>query len=154
MNVMTAKHRSILSIVLALLLSLVMNVASVSAAKVKAPTTYTPDQLEQIQNYAADLQAMRDRLPELANLIQKQDWIFTRNFIHGPLGELRIKMLNTARNLLPSAQKNAQKLAKSVFDDLVAIDKAAQNQDYQAAVRNYAEAVRDLDSFFTILPKS
>lgn len=148
------KYRSILSVLLALVLVVLVNLGSVAEAKPVKAKTYTVEQLEQIQNYASELSAIRDRLPELAVLIQEQDWIFTRNFIHGPLGELRIKMLNLSRNLLPEAQKEARTVAKAVFDNIVAIDQAAQNRDYAQAIRNYAETVRDFDTFLQLIPKA
>lgn len=148
------KFRSVLAILLALVTAFMLNVGSVAAAKVKKPQTYTPAQLERIQEYASTLQATRDRLPELATLIQQQDWTFTRNFIHGPLGELRSDMSALIRNLLPDAQPSARLLAKTVFDDLIAIDTAAQAGDYKKAIRNYAETLRDFDAFTAILPKA
>lgn len=147
-------YRSVLAMILALVTALMLNVHSVEAAKVKKPLTYTSDQLEQLGEYTADLQQMRDRLPELGSLINQKDWTFTRNFIHGPLGELRVKMLNVARTLLPDAQPGAKKLAKEVFDDLVAIDLAAQNQNFQAAIKKYAEALKDFDEFLSLIPEA
>lgn len=148
------KSRSILSILLALVAVVLVNLGNVAEAKpVKAPS-YTPAQLETIQAYTTEVSALRDRLPELADLIQKQDWIFVRNFIHGPFGELRIKMLSLSRNLRPDAQAEASKVAKAVFDNLVAIDLAAQNKNYKVAIRNYAETVRDFDSFLQLVPKA
>jgi photosystem II protein PsbQ len=147
--------RSILPLVLALVAVLIVNLGNVAAAKPPAKAaSYTAEQIEQIQEYAAGLTEMRDRLPELANLIQTQDWTFARNFIHGPLGEIRFKMLYLSRNLLPADQKKARDLAKLVTDNLVAIDKAAERQDYAAAVRNYAETVRDLDAFLQLVPQA
>ena len=149
-----AKYRSIFSILLAFVLVLVLNLGTVAEAKTRAkPATYTPEQLEQIQSYAGELAAARDRLPELADLIQKQDWTYIRNFIHGPYGELRTTMLNVARNLLPTAQAPARQAAKAVFDNLVAIDQAAQDQNYKVAIRNYGETLRDFDAFLKLLPK-
>jgi photosystem II protein PsbQ len=147
-------YRSVLAMILALVTALMLNVHGVEAAKVKKPLTYTSDQLEQLGEYTADLQQMRDRLPELGSLINQKDWTFTRNFIHGPLGELRVKMLNVARTLLPDAQPSAKKLAKEVFDDLVAIDLAAQNQNFQAAIKKYAEALKDFDEFLSLIPEA
>lgn len=145
-------YRSIFSMLLALLLALLLNVNAVEAAKPKKTLTYTPEQLEQIGEYVTDLQTVRDRLPELGSLINQKDWTFARNFIHGPMGELRVKMLNVARTLLPDAQPGAKKLAKDVFDDLVAIDLAAQNQNFQAAIRNYAATLKDFDTFLALVP--
>ncbi len=144
--------RAIVALILVVVTTLLLNVESVAAAKVKKPLTYTPDQLEQLSVYTSDLQAMRDRLPELGTLINQKDWIFARNFIHGPLGELRIQMANVSRTLLLDAQPESRKLAKEVFDDLVAIDLAAQNRNFQAAIKKYAEVLKDFDAFLSLVP--
>ncbi len=148
------KIRSIVSAALALLMVLVMGVGRVEAAKVKKPLTYVPEQIEQIQGYATELQAMRDRLPELGLLIQQRDWTFARNLIHGPLGELRVKMQNVSRNLLPDAQPAARTLAKEVFNDLTALDLAAQNSNAAAAQREYSAVVKDFDAFLALVPEA
>lgn len=144
--------RSIVAIILAVVTTFMLSVNSVEAAKVKKPLTYTSDQLEQLSVYTSDLQAMRDRLPELGSLINKKDWIFARNFIHGPLGELRIQMANVSRTLLPDAQPGARKLAKEVFDDLVTIDLAAQNRNFPLAIKKYAEVLKGFDEFLALVP--
>lgn len=144
--------RSIVAVILAVVTALMLSVNSVEAAKVKKPLTYTSDQLEQLSVYTSDLQAMRDRLPELGSLINQRDWIFARNFIHGPLGELRVQMANVSRTLLPDAQPGARKLAKDVFDDLVAIDLAAQNRNFPVAIKKYAEVLKGFDEFLALVP--
>lgn len=148
------KYRSILTAVLAVVMVVLLSFGSVAEAKRAAkPQSYTSEQIEQIQDYASQLSAVRDKMPELADLIQKQDWVFVRNFIHGPLGELRSKMTFVAQTLLGDDQKQARATAKAVFDNLVAIDQAAQEKNYKVAIRNYAETLRDFDSFLTLLPK-
>jgi photosystem II protein PsbQ len=149
------KYRSIVSVLLATVVAVLMLFGNpvAEARTVKTPT-YTSEQLEQIQSYASELSAIRDRLPELGDLIQKQDWVFTRNFIHGPLGDFRFKMLSLSRLLLPNAQAEANKLAKAVFDDLIAIDLAAQDRKYQPAVSSYAETLKDFDAFLQLVPKA
>jgi photosystem II protein PsbQ len=148
------KFQSILAIALALVAVVVFSFGSPAEAKRGKATTYSAEQLAEIQASAANLTAVRDRLPELAELIQKQDWVFVRNFIHGPLGELRATMSRVSRNLLPDAQKQALKLLRDVFDDLETIDVAAQNRDYKLAIRNYAETLRDFDAFLDLIPKA
>jgi photosystem II protein PsbQ len=146
--------RSIVAIILAVVTTFMLSVNSVEAAKVKKPLTYTSDQLEQLSVYTSDLQAMRDRLPELGTLINRKDWIFARNFIHGPLGELRVQMANVSRTLLLDAQPGARKLAKEVFDDLVAIDLAAQNRNFPTAIKKYAEVLKEFDEFLALVPEA
>ncbi len=148
------KYRAILTAVLAVLMVFLLSLGNGAEAKrVAKPLSYTSEQISQIQEYGSELSALRDRMPELADLIQKQDWVFVRNFIHGPLGELRAKMLYAAQNLLGDDQKQARAVAKAVFDNLVAMDQAAQNRDYRLAIRNYTETIRDFDNFLNLLPK-
>lgn len=145
--------RFVLVITLALVMTLWMALATPVAAKTLKPTTYTSEQLTSLQEYNADLSALRERMPELAALIQKQDWVFVRNFIRGPLGELRFKMATVTSNLLPDAQAKARKLSKTIFSNLEAIDQAADAAAYKAAIRNYAETIRDFDEFLKLIPQ-
>lgn len=150
-----SKFRSIIA--LALVVVMVVFVAFTNPAyakpkKAKAQT-YAAEQIAQIQAYASDVQAMRDRFPELQSLIEKEDFIYARNFIHGPLGELRSKMLTISRSLFPDAKKQAEAAAQDAFDALVAIDKAGANKDYRAAARGYTNLNKALDSFFSVLPQ-
>jgi photosystem II protein PsbQ len=148
------KLRSVLTVLLALAIVALVSFGNVAEAKkLTKPPSYSPEQIETIQEYTTELSALRDRMPELADLIQKQDWVFVRNFIRGPLGELRSKMSYLTQNLLPADQAEARKVARSVFTSLVAIDQAAQNEDYKLAIRNYSETLRDFDAFLQLVPK-
>ncbi len=144
------KYRSILAVVFAVITVFMVGCSSPTVTK---KLTYTPEQISTIQTTATDLTQMRDRLPELQNLIQQEDWIFARNFIHGPLGEIRVKMSQVARDLLPDSQKQARQLAKEVANDLVEIDQAAARTNYKDAVRYYGETIKDLDAFFKLVPQ-
>ncbi len=146
-----SKYRKFLVSFLALIATVLVSCSS--PPPVAQVTTYTGEQIAQIQEYVDKISEVRDRLPELQKLIQTEDWIYIRNFIHGPVGDLRVDMVNLTRNLLPKAQPQAQALAKDVFDHLVDIDQAAQTKNYKVAVRNYAQVVKDLDSFFQLIPQ-
>jgi photosystem II protein PsbQ len=145
-----SKYRSILSLVLAFVATVIVG-CSGPATPIKL--TYTPEQIAEIQSYASQISALRDRLPELDKLIQDENWVFTRNFIHGPMGELRVTLNQAARNLFPEAQKQARQLAKQVAEDLEDIDRAAADQDYRDASRHYADAVKDFEAFLQSLPQ-
>jgi photosystem II protein PsbQ len=128
-------------------------VVSCSDAQVKAPT-YSAAQLAQIQTAGSNITKIRDRLPELASLIQERNWNDVKSFIHGPLGEIRTRMAGLSRELLPGSKEKALAASKEVFVHLNKIDEAADNNDYQAAIRNYAEALKDLETFDSFLPKA
>jgi len=145
------KSRSVVAILLAFVASVFIN--GCSGAQVAKPLVYSAEQVQQIQGYAADLAAMRDRLPELAQQIQSQNWVDVRAFIRGPLGEIRVKMSNVSQVLFPAARQSVSQLAKSISTNLVSIDQAAQAKVYKEAIRNYAEVLRDLDALVNSLPQ-
>jgi photosystem II protein PsbQ len=148
-----AKYRSILAVVIALVAVMLISFASPAAAKMKAKVpTYTAEQIAEIQGYAAEVAAMRDRMVELQALIQAEDWTFTRNFIHGPLGELRVKMSAVARGLFPDAQKSAREAIKQVSEGLNDIDAAAKLKNYKTAIRSYGMVMSGLADFFKLIP--
>lgn len=145
------KYRSVVAILLAFVASVFIN--GCSGAPAAKPLVYSAEQVQQIQGYTADLAAIRDRLPELAQQIQAQEWVNVRTFIRGPLGEIRVKMSNVSQVLFPNSRKDVSKLAKSISTNLVSIDQAAQAKVYKEAIRNYAEVLRDLDALVNSLPK-
>ncbi|HAZ45995.1 MAG TPA: photosystem II protein PsbQ [Cyanobacteria bacterium UBA11369] len=145
------RFRSILAVVLACVT--VFLVSCSSATEVKPPT-YTSAKLELIGKYTSSIEAMRDRLPELAKLIQDENWVFTKNFIRGPLGELRAKMSQVERNLLPNDQPKAKEVGQQVIEDLIGIDAGAEAQDYKATIRSYAALKKDIDAFLGLTPKA
>jgi photosystem II protein PsbQ len=122
-------------------------------SQAKAPT-YSATQLEQIQATNKNVMALRDRLPELATLIQSRDWNNVKSFIHGPLGEIRTRMAGLSRELLPGTKEQALSVSKEIFVHLNNIDAAAGNNDYALAMRNYGEAIKDFTTFSSLIPQS
>ena len=150
-----AKYRSILVVAIVCVAVVLIGFANPAAAKGKAKVpTYTAAQISEIQGYAGEVAIMRDRMVELQALIQAEDWTFTRNFIHGPLGELRVKMSTVARGLLPDAQKPARQLARQVSEGLNDIDAAAKTRNYKAAIRSYGLVMSGFAEFFRLIPQS
>lgn len=145
------KYRAAVAFMLAMIAVVLVGFSGVAEAKT---LSYTPAQVEEIQTYAAEVSELRDRLPELAKLIQDENWTFARNFIHGPMGELRAKMAYISRSLLPTEQAKAREQANETFKSLVAIDAAAEKKDYKAAIRNFGKAVKSLDAFLDLVPKA
>ena len=121
-------------------------------AQVKAPT-YSTAQIAQIQATNKNITAMRDRLPELAAYIQERDWNNVKSFIHGPLGEIRTRMAGLSRELLPGSKEQALAVSKEIFVHFNKIDEAATANDYKVAIRNYGEAIKDLETFSSLIPK-
>jgi photosystem II protein PsbQ len=150
-----SKYRSFLAAALAVVMVLFVTFVSPAEAKTKSRAqVYTADQITEIQGYAEDVNMMRDRITtDLKALVDKEDWVFTRNFIHGPLGELRLKMLTIARDLFPDAQAKARDLAKDAFTALANLDKAAADKDSRALSRSFSDLVKSLEQFDALLPQ-
>lgn len=145
-----ARYRSILAFLLVIITTFLVSCGNPTPTA-KGPL-YTSAQLEQIQQSAEGIQRLRDQMLEIPPLVQKENWVDVISFIHGPLGELRVKMSRLARNLTPKAQKPALDAARDVFEHLNEIDSAAQTRDTTKALKNYNEALKDFQTFFDLLP--
>ncbi len=146
------RFRSILSILLVLVTTVLVSCGNPNVAKI--PTTYSPEKIEQLQVLIDPIVEARDNMATLKDFIAKQDWIDTRTYIHGPLGQLRREMLNLSRSLLPKDQKIAQNTAKEIFSHLERLDGAAKERNIADAQRQFTEAVKDFDAFLDLLPSS
>jgi photosystem II protein PsbQ len=152
---MKSKIRSIVALALTFVMVLCVTFVNPADAKPKKtkPDTYSTEQIAEIQSYAAQVQVMRDRFGELQALIEKEDFIFTRNFIHGPLGDLRNTMTFIANDLYPEARGQAKAATKDLGSALSAIDKAGIDKDYKAAAKAYTNLNKAMDTFFSLLPQ-
>ena len=146
-----ARYRSILSLILVIVATFLV---SCGTPTVTTPQTYTAAQVEQIQQYIPDMVALRDRMSQLQALSKERDWINVSNFIHGPLGELRLKMTYVTRNLLPKDQEVARQATRAFLDDLVKIDGSAKEGDSQASVQSYQAALADVNKFLQVIPQT
>jgi len=145
-----ARQRSILSLILVLLTTFLISCSGPSVAT--PPPTYTPEQLERIQEYLPPLIAVRDRSEELQELIRNNEWVKVGNFIHGPMAEARLAMKYITSNLLGDNQSNARKVTRQLFNDLVKIDQGASNANSMVAARNYQAAYADIERFLELVP--
>lgn len=146
------RFRSILALTLAFVATVLVSCGGTPTAT--KPPTYTPAQIERIQQYASDLQKLQERLPELAKLIQDENWTFVKNFIRGPLGELRTDLSFVERNLLPQDKAKARETSKELIESLILVDEAADSRDYQKAIRNFGAVQRQLRSFLELTPQA
>ncbi|MEH2266232.1 photosystem II protein PsbQ [Nostoc sp.] len=146
-----ARQRSIFSLVLVLLATFLMSCGGPGVAI--APPTYTAVQLERIQEYVPEIQAVRDRSDELKTLIKEGDWINVRNFIHGPITEAKLNLTYVIPNLLPKDQPTARQVTRDFFKDLVKLDKATSASNPLVALNNSQAAFADIDKFLDLLPK-
>ncbi len=145
--------RSVLSLILVLVATLLVSCGGPSTTA-KAPTTYSPEKIAQLQVYVKPVEDAKNRLSELETLIKDENWVDTRTFIHGPLGQLRQDMATLSRSLLPKDQPEAKKLSQELFIDFENIDAAAMERKQNVAASEYRQAVSDLNAFLDLVPKS
>jgi photosystem II protein PsbQ len=146
-----SRYRSFLSSFFALITIVLVGC---SGPTVKAPPQYTAAQIEQLSGYATSLSGVEDRTrSELSALIEKEDWTYVRNFIHGPLGTIRQTMSLVSQTLLlPVERKAALAQAREVFMHLEAIDKAAQDKNVIAARAEFRQSLTEFDEFLSLIP--
>lgn len=146
-----SRCRRALSLLLVTLLSTAL-VACGGPTAAKVPT-YSDSQILQIEKSQANLQAARDRFDELDQLIAAENWTFVRNFIHGPLGDVRRETASISRTLLdPALKAKTAETSQALFNHLIALDVAAQDKDARRARQQFQEAVIDFDAFLQLVP--
>ncbi len=126
--------------------------AGEAAAARKAPTTISPADMAAITRQAEGFLAARDRLPELATLVNEKDWTFTRNLIHGPMQEVSRQMLYINQRLLPAERPEATKLADQLKSALAQLDEAAVQQDGDKLRKAYIKVASGFGKYAQILP--
>ena len=143
--------RSILPLILVAVATLLVSCSGGTAA---APPTYTPEKLQKIETYRIPVDIARDRLFELGEYIDDEDWVNTKTFIHGPLGLIRRDMTYLSNALLPDDREQATELAKDIFNHFEDIDAAANDKNYAAAISEYKEVVSDFDVYLELVPQT
>lgn len=119
--------------------------------KAKAPTL-SADDIAVIERQAEGFLAARDRLPELATLVNEKDWTFTRNLIHGPMQEVSRQMLYINQRLLPADRAEATKLANQLKTAMAQLDEAARLQDSEGLRKAYIKVASGFGKYAQILP--
>lgn len=119
--------------------------------KAKAPTL-SADDIAAIERQAEGFLAARDRLPELATLVNEKDWTFTRNLIHGPMQEVSRQMLYINQRLLPADRAEATKLANQLKTAMAQLDEAARLQDSEGLRKAYIKVASGFGKYAQILP--
>ena len=127
--------------------------ASQAAAAKKAPTTISPADMAAITHQAEGFLAARDRLPELATLVNERNWVFTRNLIHGPMQEVSREMLYINQRLLPADRPEATKRANNLKAALADLDEAARLQDGEALRKSYIKVASGFGLYAQMLPE-
>ncbi|MEP0948480.1 MULTISPECIES: photosystem II protein PsbQ [Cyanophyceae] len=143
------RFRPLLGILLAVVASCLVACGGPAA---KIPTTYTPELLQQVELYTPAVAELRDRFPELQGYIQQKDWVNVQSFIHGPMGEMRMRVNRLAGTLLTKDKPQAQSLAKEIYTHLERLDEAAANNQQVIAGQEYRNALDDFDAFLSLVP--
>ena len=119
--------------------------------KAKAPSL-SADDIAYIDRQAEGFLAARDRLPELATLVNEKDWTFTRNLIHGPMQEVGRQMLYINQRLLPADRPEATKLANQLKSSLAQLDEAARLQDGDKLRKAYIKVASGFGLYAQVFP--
>jgi len=136
-------------------LALVLSVSLVACdgAQARKAPSYSPEDLAVITRQAEGFLAARDRLPELANLVNNKDWTFTRNLIHGPMQEVGREMLYINQRLLPADRPEAIKRSEKLKTALAQLDEAARLQDGENLRKAYIKVASGFGLYAQVLPE-
>ena len=127
--------------------------AGQAAAARKAPNTISPADMAAITRQAEGFLSARDRLPELAALVNARNWVFTRNLIHGPMQEVSREMLYINQRLLPADRPEATKRANNLKNALAELDEAARLQDGEALRKAYIKVASGFGLYAQVFPE-
>ena len=136
----------------ALVLLLCVGFVSPAEAKGKAAKTISPEDMAVIRRQAEEFMEAKDRLPELATLVNERDWVFTRNLIRGPMQPLGREMLYINQRLLPGDRKEANKLADALKTALAELDEAARLQDGSRLTKEYSRVASGFGAYTDVIP--
>jgi len=145
--------RSLLMLVLTVALGASL-LAAPAQARTKAATAISATDLAAITHQAEGFLAARDRLPELASLVNARNWVFTRNLLHGPMQEVSREMLYINKLLLSADRPEADKRASALKAALADLDEAARLQDGDALRKAYIKVASGFGRYAQILPEA
>ena len=135
----------------AICLCVMLSLGLMAPASVNA-TGINPDDLALLRRQAAAFEATMSRLPDLARLVSSEDWIFTRNLLHGPMQEVGREMLYINQRLDRSERKEADKIARKLKESLADLDEAARLQDGSRLQRSYSALAASFDAYSDVIP--
>jgi photosystem II protein PsbQ len=136
---------------LALVVVMSFGLVACDSGKAKAATLSAED-IAAIERQAEGFLAARDRLPELAALVNAKDWTFTRNVIHGPMQEVGREMLYINQRLLPAERPEANKRADALKAAMADLDEAARLQDANKLSKAYIKVASGFGLYAQVLP--
>ncbi len=117
----------------------------------KAPSISDGD-MALIERQAEGFLAARNRLPELAELVNERNWVFTANLIHGPMQEVGREMSYINQRLLPADRPEANKLAQNLKTAMAQLDEATKLQDADKLRKPYIQVASGFGLYAQVLP--
>ena len=131
---------------------LCFGLAACDAGNARKPATISPADLATIERQAEGFLAARDRLPELAELVNERNWVFTANLIHGPMQEVGREMSYINQRLLPADRPEAEERAQNLKTALAQLDEAARLQDGDKLRKAYIQVASGFGLYAQVLP--
>lgn len=152
-NRFSSLGRRFLGVLLALSVAWLSGGNAAIAARTPPAPSFSDSQIAQIRKARSQMTMAQSRLEELGDYINAQDWTYTSNFIHGPLGDLRRQAATINRNLVPAKeQKEAYKQAKALMAVVERIDAAAKDKNASQASKNFVQLEDSLDEYLSLVP--
>jgi photosystem II protein PsbQ len=137
---------------LGLALALCLGLAACDGSQGKKPPSISPEDMALIERQAEGFLAARNRLPELAALVNDRNWVFTANLIHGPMQEVGREMSYINQRLLPADRPEAEKRAVALKTAFAQLDEAAKLQDGDKLRKAYIKVASGFGLYAQVLP--
>ena len=137
---------------LGLALALCLGLAACDGSQGKKPPSISPEDMALIERQAEGFLAARNRLPELAALVNDRNWVFTANLIHGPMQEVGREMSYINQRLLPADRPEAEKRATALKTAFAQLDEDAKLQDGDKLRKAYIKVASGFGLYAQVLP--
>jgi photosystem II protein PsbQ len=131
---------------------LCFGLAACDGGQSRKPPTISDVDMALIERQAEGFLAARNRLPELAELVNERNWVFTANLIHGPMQEVGREMSYINQRLLPADRPEANKLAQNLKTAMAQLDEAAKLQDADKLRKAYIQVASGFGRYAQVLP--
>ena len=118
----------------------------------KKPPSISPEDMALIERQSEGFLAARNRLPELAALVNERNWVFTANLIHGPMQEVGREMSYINQRLLPADRPEAEQRAAALKTAMAQLDEAARLQDGDKLRKAYIKVASGFGLYAQVLP--
>ena len=131
---------------------LCFGLAACDGGQSRKPSTISDVDMALIERQAEGFLTARNRLPELAELVNERNWVFTANLIHGPMQEVGREMSYINQRLLPADRPEANKLAQNLKTAMAQLDEATKLQDADKLRKAYIQVASGFGRYAQVLP--